>query len=214
MKNILNKILVTVFVTVSHIALANDKYIEAMKKNIETVYTAKDVATLQSGVNALDRIATAEPTKWEPLYYSAFGNVMIALREKEAVKKDQHLDLALASVVKAQIILPDDSELKALEGFVNMIRLTVDPATRGPQYAGKAMQLFGQATALNPENPRALALMSQMQFGTAQFFGSPTTEACATADKSLEKFETFKSDNPLAPQWGKSMAEDLKTQCR
>jgi hypothetical protein len=67
---------------------------------------------------------------------------------------------------------------------------------------------------LNPENPRALALMAQMQYGTAQFFGSPTTEACTTLSLALQKFDTFKSDNPLAPQWGRGMAEGLKEQCK
>jgi hypothetical protein len=95
-----------------------------------------------------------------------------------------------------------------------MMRVAIDPATRGPQYAGLSMQAFARATTLNPENPRALALMAQMQYGTAQFFGSPTAEACGTLTKSLEKFDTFKSDNPLAPRWGKGMAEGLKTQCK
>jgi hypothetical protein len=76
-----------------------------------------------------------------------------------------------------------------------------------------AFQSLGKAVAVNPENPRALALLAQMQYGMAQFFGSPTTEACATLTKSLEKFESYKSENPLAPQWGKKMAEGLKTKC-
>jgi hypothetical protein len=53
-----------------------------------------------------------------------------------------------------------------------------------------------------------------MQYGTAQFFGSSTVEACGTVDKSLQKFETFKAENVLAPQWGKQLAESLKSQCK
>ena len=95
-----------------------------------------------------------------------------------------------------------------------MIRLTVDPATRGQHYSGMAMQAFGKAIGLNPENPRALSLMAQMQFGTARFFNSPLTEACEVVSKALEKFETFKSENPLAPVWGKGMTEALKKNCQ
>ena len=87
-----------------------------------------------------------------------------------------------------------------------MMRVTVDPATRGPQYSGLAMQTFGKASAINPENPRALALMAQMQYGTAKFFGSPTTEACSTLNAALEKFDSYKSENPLSPQWGREMS--------
>ena len=94
-----------------------------------------------------------------------------------------------------------------------MLRVTVDPASRGQQYSGMAFQSFGKAVAMNPENPRALSLLAQMQYGTAQFFNSPTTEACATLTKALEKFDSYKSSNPLAPQWGRKMAEGLKSRC-
>ena len=139
---------------------------------------------------------------------------MMANREKDAIKKDGYLDLALVAVEKAKAIKENESEIIAMEGFIHMIRLTVDPATRGQQYSGMAMQNFGKAIELNPENPRALSLLAQMQFGTARFFNSPPTEACGTVTKALEKFETFKSENPLAPVWGKGMTEALKKNCQ
>ena len=203
-----------ILVTVESGFADDGKYVEAMKKNITTVYNAQSIEELQVAVNAFERIGATEKTKWEPFYYAAFGNVMMATLEKEGAKKDQYLDLAMVAIEKIKAIAAEDSELVAMEGFVYMIRVTVDPAARGPQFAGLAMQAFGKATALNPENPRALALMAQMQYGTAQFFGSPTTEACGTLTKALEKFETYKSENSLAPQWGKGMAEGLKQQCR
>lgn len=196
-------------------AFANDgKYVEAMKKNIDAVYKAQTLEELQASVNAFQRIADAEKTKWEPNYYAAFGSILMATREKDGAKKDGHLDRAMEFVKKAKEIAPEDSEITTLEGFVYTIRVTVDPATRGPQFAGLAMQTYGKAIALNPENPRALSMLAQMQFGTAQFFGSSTAEACGTLDKSLEKFATYKSDNPLAPVWGKRGAEELKAQCK
>jgi hypothetical protein len=102
----------------------------------------------------------------------------------------------------------------ALDGFIQMIRVTVDPASRGAKYSGLAMQLFGKAVGLNPENPRALSLMSQMQWGTAKFFNAPTTDACATANQALKKFETYKSPNPIAPAWGKGMTENMVANCK
>ena len=198
----------------SELPLDNDKYVDAMKKNIDVIYKAQSIEELQQSVNAFERIGAAEKTKWEPHYYAAFGYIMMANQEKEASKKDTYLDQAMASLDKAKAIVANESEVVALEGFVHMIRVTVDPGSRGPQYAGLAMQTYGKAIALNPENPRALALLAQMQYGTAQFFGSPATEACETTKKSLEKFDTFKSDNPLAPQWGRRMAEGMREVCK
>lgn len=193
---------------------ANDnRYLEAMQKNILIVYTAETIADIQQGVNALERIAFAEKSKWEPFYYAGFGYVMMAIREQEAAKKDVFLDQAMTAVEKAKAINPGESEICALEGFVQMIRVTVDPPSRGQQYGRLAMQAFGKATSLNGDNPRALALSAQMEFGTAKFLGSSTADACNTLTVALEKFDSFTSGNPLVPTWGKEMALELKKAC-
>jgi tetratricopeptide (TPR) repeat protein len=195
--------------------IANDtRYLEAMQKNIQSVYKAKSIDELQTAANSLDRIATAEKAKWEPYYYMSFAYILMANMEQEAAKKDAYLDQANTAIEKALSVNPNESEIIALVGFMHMIRLTVDPASRGAQYSDLAMQAFGKASGLNPENPRALALMASMQHGTAKFFGSPITEACATLESALQKFDSYKSENPLAPQWGREMALGLKKECK
>jgi hypothetical protein len=214
MKTKMMFILLSIALLVSQSVMAgDDKFIDAMQKNIQTVYTSQNNEEVQNAVNAFDRIGEAEKTKWEPFYYSSFGYVMMANREKEAAKKDAYLDLALKGIEKAKALQPGESEVIALEGFVHMIRVTVDPASRGQQYSGMAFQSFNKAVSMNPENPRALSLLAQMQYGMAQFFGSPTTEACGTLSKALEKFDTYKSENVIAPQWGRKMTEGLKSKC-
>lgn len=192
----------------------DDKYIEAMKKNIQAVYTAQSIPDIQLAVNAFERIGAAEKGKWEPYYYAAYGYIMIATRETEGAKKDAALDQAQTAVKKAQEVVPAESEVVALQGFIHMIRVTVDPASRGQQYSAQAYQSLNKAIAMNAENPRALTLLAQMQLGTAQFFGSPITEACATATKALEKFAAAGEPKPLAPMWGKGLAEGLKGKCQ
>jgi hypothetical protein len=211
---IIPTILASVMLFSTTLAKANDsKYAEVMQKNIQAVYTTNDVVEIQNIVNTFERIGDSEKTKWEPYYYAAYGYIMMANREQEPAKKDSYLDLALQGIEKAKAIQPSESEVVALEGFVHMIRVSIDPASRGQQYSGMAMQAFGKAVALNPENPRALSLLAQMQFGMAQFFGSPVTEACVTNTKAIEKFNTGTSENPLAPRWGKGIAEALKAKC-
>ena len=209
------KTIIVILAFISSMTFANDdKYTEQMSKNIDAVYKAQTNEQFQQAINAFERIGNAEKTKWEPFYYASFGYLMQATREQDGEKKDQLLDLAAASLDKAKAVKESESEIVALEGFIHMIRLTVDPATRGPQYSGMAMQSFGKALGLNPENPRALLFMAQMEYGTAEFFKSPPTEACATLAKSLEKFAAFKTDNPFAPQWGKRVAEEMAQKCK
>ena len=210
-------IIAILFISMGHsqTATLNDtKYMEAMAKNIQIVYAAESLSSLQTAVNALERIATAEKTKWEPYYYTAFGYIMMATHEQVAATKDMYLDEAANNIGKASVIKENDAEIIALEGFIDMIRIAVDPASRGQQYSAMGMQKFQRALAIDAENPRALALMAQMEFGTAQYLGSSTTQACATNDSALQKFVTFKTDNPLAPKWGKAMADELKPKCK
>jgi hypothetical protein len=192
----------------------NDNYTEVMQKNILAAYRAKTIEEHQALTNTFHRIAETEKTKWEPFYYEAYSYIMMANKERESAKKDAYLDFALKALESAKSIQPNESELVAMEGFVHMLRVTVDPASRGQQYSGMAFQSFNKAVGMNPENPRALSLLAQMEYGTAQFFGSSTTEACATAAKAIEKFETYKSENLLAPIWGKEMTKGLKAKCK
>jgi hypothetical protein len=190
----------------------NDKYVEAMQKSIKAVYTANTIDDLQAAVNTLSRIGDAEKTKWEPFYYASFGYIMMATRATDAAKKDGYLDLAKASLDKACAVQANESEIIALEGFVHMIRVTVDPASRGPQYSMLSMQAFGKALSVNPNNPRALGLMAQMQLGTAQFFKQDPSEACATARQALPLFDLPATG--FAPQWGKEMTQSVLAQCK
>jgi len=211
--NLLLSAVALLLVTAGSLNADDTRYIEAMQKNIQSVYEAKSVTDLQGSVNSLERIATAEKVKWEPYYYVSFAYILMSNFEQDVAKKDLYLDQASASIEKAASINDNESEIIALVGFIHMMRVAVDPASRGAQYSGMAMQAFGKATSLNPENPRALALMAQMQYVTAKFFGSPATEACVTLNAALQKFDSYKSDNPLAPQWGREMALGLKKEC-
>lgn len=215
MKNSHSNILLAValVLSISHATLAND-YLEAMQKCIDAVYRASDQVQLQDAVNKLERIGAVETGKWEPQYYKAFGFIMMSNLENDGAKKDQFLDKALSAIEKAKAVAPRESEIIALEGFVHMLRVNVDPASRGQEYAPRAARAFTTARELDPENPRALALSARMQFGTAQFLGTSTAEACALVEQSLEKFATNKPKSALAPAWGRAMAESLRQQCK
>lgn len=203
-----------VIISISTFA-SDEKYFAQMGKQVQAVYTAKTIDEYQVAVNAFDRIASAEKTKWEPFYYSGFGNIMMAIAEMEGSKKDSYLDLALTAIEKGKQLVPEESELVALEGFVHMIRVTVDPATRGQKFSGLSMQTFSKAIGMNPKNPRALSLLAQMQLGTARFFNQPPTEACETARKAAAIFESAaESENPLAPRWGKEMNLGVLQNCK
>ena len=191
----------------------NERYRSAMILQIENLYEAESIDAYQLVVNAFERIGEAEGNHWEPFYYASFGYIMMANLETDAKGKDAFLDQAIVALNAAKSVEPEESEIVALEGFIHMIRLTVDPQSRGAQYSALAMKSFGRAIELNPDNPRALYLVAQMQFGTAKFFGTSTQEACKTATAAIDKFAEASNDDPIAPNWGERMAMEFVKSC-
>lgn len=193
--------------------LANGPFEKAMGANVPLIFSTNTPDGLMPVINKLNRIGAAEKDRWEPYYYIAFGYMRMSQMQQDAAVKDKYLDLALKSIDQAETILPNDSELEAMRGFLIMIQLTVDPGTRGMTHSPLAVASFQKAIALNPENPRAHYLLGQMQYGTAQFMGGDTSEACASVAKALELFDQEEAkENPFAPTWGKQEALGMQQQ--
>jgi len=207
--------LASAFVLISS-AFANDPaYENAMKKQIQAMKTIQTLEESQSVSNAFLRISEAKKEEWLPLYYAAYLNTIAAFRFE--VNKDQYFDQALELVQKADKTSPNNSEIIALQGFITMGKLAVDPMSRGQEMSAQAMQLFGKAIALDKENPRATTLMSQMQLGMAQFFGQGPEKACGLARVGLELFAKEESkidENYILPTWGKDQAEQVAGSCQ
>lgn len=188
----------------STIAFANaGQYEKAMAEGIPAMFQARDISSLTGAVNQLSRVGDAEGNKWEPYYYAAFGYIRMMDLAETAEEKDTFLDQALETIKKGEEIKPNDSELESLRGYVHMMRVTVDPATRGMQYSGLAFTSFSKAVALDGNNARAHYLLGRMQYGTAQFMGNGDGGACESFAKAKEILEGgSKSENPFAPSWG------------
>lgn len=209
---ILCSLLVGLFSLLS--AQTENNYEKAMLDNLTAMQSAATNAEWQEIANKFSRIADAEQDQWLPSYYAAYCNIIMSTFKEAPDQKDHQLDLAQQHLDKAMDLGVENSELLALQGFVHMIRLTVDPATRGANYSQLSMQAFGKARALDPENPRAIYLSAQMQMGTARFFGSEITDACKLLELALEKFENEKPQDPLAPAWGYRQAQQMTHACQ
>lgn len=194
--------------------LSTTSYEKIMLENIRKIYDASSIEAYRESANVFDRIAAKESDKWEPLYYSAFGYLMMASMSREGDPKDQYLDFAMERIEKGLELAPEESELVTLEGFAYMLRVTVDPMNRGPKYSPMAIQTFQKAISLNPENPRAHFMLGQMELGTARFFNSDTSGPCEKIQQSVEMFEAETTGETLMPSWGKSWAEGAAEHCK
>lgn len=215
----MKKLTTTLFITVMVMSLTaftpvNGKYEKAMKENIAALYTASTPEAIQEVINKIERIGKAEADQWHPLYYMGHGYILKSMMVQDPQKIDQILDLAEGNVKKGLELKPGESELVTLQGFIHMLRVNVDPATRGPQFSGWAFASFSQALQIDPNNPRAMTMLGRMSYGTAQFMGTDTSEACGIIKKSIEMYDADSPENPLDPVWGKETAVAFKEMCK
>ena len=175
----------------------NDPYIEAMAEGMTMLENAQSHEDLVAAANQFERIAEAETNKWHPSYYASFAMTMVAANQKDPAQIDSNLDAAQRFIDKASSVSENNAEILALQGFIYMLRIGVDPGTRGQQYSGMSVTFLQKAKAIEPENPRVLHLLAQLSFGTSMFFGSDTSEACNMNDIALERFEAVEGHADL-----------------
>jgi cell division protein YceG involved in septum cleavage len=196
---------------------AQDAYVAAMQKEMTQMKTAVSAQDLQKVANGFARIAEMAQGEWLPDYYAALALVNAGFRTQGGLEeKDAIYAQAKKHADKAAKTSANNSEITALQGYIIMAELAADPNSRGQQLMGQAMQTFGKAIDQNRQNPRAIILMAQMEYGAAQFFGQGPEKACGLVTASLGLFEKEASLNngpTLNPTWGKDLALQLKSNC-
>ena len=191
-----------------------EAYINAMIAGLEQLGAAQSIEDLQAAAGKFERVAAVAQDDWYAPHYAGLAYTRMSMMAESISTKDQYSKKSLYLAKQAKEHSPNNSEVLALEGYVYMMQLAADPNNRGQMLSPKVMQTFGEAMSLDPKNPRVMALMAQMQFGTAQFFGSSTANACSMAQKALAQFSTEQEGQSFAPTWGKNVAESLIGQCQ
>jgi hypothetical protein len=170
--------------------------------------------------NTFQRIADAEKTQWLPYYYAALSHVLAGYSISGggmggfADKTDPEADQADQLLDKAEALSKDNSEIFCLRKMVSSLRLMADPMNRYQTEGPKAAQALEKAKALNPNNPRVYLLEGQDKFYTPEQYGGSKTEAKALFEESMKKFDSFKPESPLHPQWGKNQVQFMLSQLK
>ncbi len=161
------------------------------------------------GVVFVQRIGDAEKTQWLPYYYAALSNVMSgymqgAVGGGNGDKIDPLASKAEELLNKAEALNKDNSDIYCVKKMIATLRMMVDPMNRYMTYGPMAAEALQKAKSLNPENPRVYLLEGQDKFYTPEQFGGSKTEAKALFEQSIKKYDTYKPESDIHPQWGKS----------
>ncbi len=207
------KIGMMLIVLVASVATGESKFESAIMKGKQLLFAEGNKAEdYQNAVNYFERVANKESEEWLPRYYQSLGTAFLALRKEQVDEKEQFLQNSLEILDQADEI-EKNSETIALRGFIMMLQLSLDPATRGQTLSPIIFGKFNEAIEMNPENPRAHLFLGQMEYGTAQFLGIGFDKACELYQKSIELYEKEQKNENILPDWGFQTAEVSLKNC-
>ena len=198
----------------------SEKYLKAMQDNVSTLDGIHTAQGWTEAGNNFQRIADAEKTQWLPFYYVALSNVMAGYMQgtvngsPNPSVTDPLADRAEIALNKAEALRPDNSEIFIVRKMIATLRMTADPMNRWQTYGPQAAEALQRAKALNPENPRVYLLEGQDKFYTPEQFGGSKTEAKTLFEESVKKFESFKPQSNIHPQWGISQVKYFQSQIK
>lgn len=187
----------------------SDKYEAGMQKMMQQMASARDAASFQTISNGFYRIAEAEKTLITPYYNASYTLLVSAFIEMGSNMPASQLkaDQVISYVEKMKGMSPSDkeaSEIKALEAYALIAKVSEDPMNKGAMYTAQVHQLLDEATALNAGNGRALYLKGMYLYNTPAFFGGGPSFALPFLERAAEAFLND-DHHPLMIGWG---AED------
>ncbi|WP_052496507.1 hypothetical protein [Pedobacter lusitanus] len=215
MKN-LTKTLVFIFALISFNSFAQNyspKFLQAATNGLDQIVAAKNAEDYIKAENYFDRIAAVETKEWIPSYYAAYCNLYAGYFTADKDLKDQYWDKALLEIEKAGTLSANNSEIYALKGALQFMKMTVDPRNR-IYLMSESAESLEKAETLNPENPRISLIRGQDTFYTPEAFGGGKTKAKPILESAVAKFAIFKPANAIEPNWGAEPAKALLAQCK
>ena len=205
---------ILVLVSLSSFAQNSDsKFTQATKNGLALITSAKGAEDYIKAENYFERIAAVETKEWTPSYYAAYCNLYAGFNTADKELKDQYWDKALLEIDKANALSANNSEIYALKGALQFMKMSVDPRSR-MYYMSDSAESLEKATALNPENPRIYLIRGQDTFYTPEAFGGGKEKAKPILESAIAKFAIFKPANTIEPNWGAESAKALLAQCK
>lgn len=202
-------LLLFLFASVITFAQSENKFFSSMKKNITLLDSAKSLTDFQAAGNIFERIGNAEKNKWLPFYYSAYANIIISSIEQNKEMKDTYLDKADKYLATADSLTKNNSEIFTLKAFSAEMRISINPMQRWQKYGGIFSQMIAEAIKADSTNPRPEYLQGQMLLYTPEQFGGGDNNAKPVLQSSLKKYNEFKPESEIHPNWGKAMLEGI-----
>jgi len=195
----------------------NEKYVKTMEKLLPGVDTLWDADGLKALSNSFERIGDAEKTQWLPYYYAALtrvnaGYAVMMATGSGGAATDAEADKAEALLTKAEALSQDNSDIFIVKKLIATLRLIGDPMSRAMTYGPIAAQALAKAKSLDPTNPRVYLQEALDKYNTPEQWGGSKTEGKTMLEDAIKKYETFKPQSSIHPNWGLNSAKYFLSQ--
>jgi|SRR5690606_2856441 len=189
-------------------ATAQSDYESSMADALESFSEASSTTDFTAMASRFEEIGNTTADQWLPPYYAAYCQLVAGLNQPVAADRDRLYDKALAFVEAAESRSADNSEICALKGYIQYMRLSVDPQSR-LYLISEAESLLDKATQLDPGNPRPDFIKGQNLFYTPEAYGGGVSAAKPLLEQAKEKFKAFEPVGAFAPDWGEKRCDYL-----
>lgn len=190
----------------------SDKYMSAMKANIQQMKDAKTSEENIAVIQKFERIAEAEKTQWLPYYYAAMLKATMAIISQED-NKDALADEATTTLDKADALSKNNSEILCIRSLIATAKMLVNPQARYMEFGMLINKYINEAQKADANNPRPYYLEASNIFNTPKQFGGGCEKSKPIAEKALQLYNSFKPENEIAPNWGKENIEQILKAC-
>ena len=195
----------------------SEKYTKAMGNLVPSIDTLWNADGLRELSNSFERVADAEKTQWLPYYYAALARVnagyAISMTNGSmggnADKSDPEAKKAEELLNKAEALSKDNSEIFVVKKLIATLYLLGDPMNRYMTYGPQASTALETAKKLNPNNPRVYLEEGLDKYNTPEQYGGSKEEGKKMLEEAVKKYEAFKPESNLHPNWGLSYAKKI-----
>jgi len=201
----MKKLTLIVILFVSFLGTAQTQYEIGMRKAFSLWEQDKN----WDAANLFERIASAEPDNWLPLFYVAQINVLKSFGETDESKMNAQLTKAKDFLNQATALSKENADILILDALWHTAWIAFDGQKYGMKYAAKVNGLYNQALAIAPNHPIVILNKAEWDMGTAKYFNQDLKPYCKDVKKAIELFATFKPEGEFYPQSGLERAKKL-----
>jgi hypothetical protein len=192
----------------------SEKYVAAMKKNLDAVDFTAGAQSMLSLSDNFERIGNAEKSQWLPFYYAALMQVRYGFMQTDMSGADPIADRAEKLLNKADSIQPKNSEISCVKAMIATLRMIVNPMARYMEQGALIEQNLDAAKEQDATNPRPYYLKGENLKNTPVQFGGGCDAAKPLLNTAKEKFASFKPASEIAPSWGAARVDALLAECK